>query len=106
MPEYTIEREEKRCRVLIHGDLTAAALNGLPTALKGEVGQGADEVTFDLTRAEMMDSSGIGLLIAAHNSLSRTGGKLKVQNASPEILQLLQTMRLASRLNVSGRATT
>jgi hypothetical protein len=30
---------------------------------------------------------------------------MSVQNASGQILQLLQTMRLATRLNASGRAT-
>jgi anti-anti-sigma factor len=104
MPEYTIQRENQRCRVLIHGDLTATSLDGLPSALKAELSRGANELAFDLGRTEMLDSTGIGMLIATHNSLARAGGKMSVQNVSPQIVQLLQTMRLATRLNVSGRA--
>jgi hypothetical protein len=46
----------------------------------------------------------MGLLIAAANSVARKHGSIRVINASPDILQLLKSMRLADRLGVSGRA--
>ena len=52
----------------------------------------------------MLDPSGIGLLIAGPNSLSRLGGKFRVTNVSPDILRMFESMRLTVRLNVSGRA--
>ena len=52
----------------------------------------------------MLDSSGMGLLIAAANSLAHSGGKLRVTNVCPDIFRLLQSMRLTARLNVSGKA--
>jgi anti-anti-sigma factor len=58
---------------------------------------------FDLGKTAMLDSSGIGLLIATCNSLERKKGKMRVLQASSDILRLLQSMRLAGRLNVSGR---
>jgi anti-anti-sigma factor len=61
------------------------------------------EVVFDLGQAAMLDSSGIGLLIAAYNTVSRRQGRLHVVNVSGDVFQLLQTMRLVSRLNVVGR---
>jgi anti-anti-sigma regulatory factor len=51
----------------------------------------------------MLDSTGIGLLIAARNSIAAKGGTLRVQAVSQDIFKLLQNMRLVSRLNVSGR---
>ena len=105
MTEYTIERDRKACRVMLGGDLTASVIPELRSGLKAELDQGADEVVFDLEKAAMLDSSGIGLLIATHNSLAPKQGKLRVVSASGDILRLLQSMRLVNRLNVSGRAT-
>ena len=48
----------------------------------------------------MLDSSGIGLLIASSNALTRKGGRLRVINPAKEIFELLSTMRLVSRLHV------
>jgi len=59
---------------------------------------------FDLSSTAMLDSSGMGLLIAAANSVVPQGGKVRVTNVGPEIFRLLQSMRLTARLNVSGRA--
>ena len=64
---------------------------------------GASDVVFDLGNTVMLDSSGIGLLIATHNSLARKQGKVHVVQVSADILRMLQGMRLVSRLNVMGR---
>ena len=89
---------------MMTGDLTASSVPGVHAALKAELDRGVDELAFDLEQTKMVDSSGIGLLVAAHNSLARTQGKLRVRNVSPELLRLLQSMRLADRLNVAGKA--
>jgi anti-anti-sigma factor len=51
----------------------------------------------------VVDSSGIGLLIATHNSLKTKGGSLRVANASPDILNLFKAMRLDRHFTVEGR---
>ena len=61
------------------------------------------EIVFDLAATVMLDSSGIGLLIATSNTIARQQGRVRVLNLSADILRLLQSMRLASRLNASGR---
>ena len=105
MTDYLIERNERKCRVKLVGDFVASVVPGLKSALNLELQAGVAEVEFDLRDTPMLDSSGIGLLIAAYNSLARQGAVLRVANASPDILRLLQSMRLVNRLNVSGRAT-
>lgn len=105
MGDYKIERNAKHCRVQLAGDLTAATVPALRTALKAELDAGVREVVFDLAQTGMLDSSGIGVLIAVFNSLSASQGTLKVVNVSTDIFQLLQSMRLVARLNVTARAT-
>ena len=90
---------------MLGGDLTASNVPELRTGLKTELDQGADEVIFDFGKTVMLDSSGIGLLVATHNSLAPKQGKLQVVSVSDDILRLLHSMRLVNRLNVSGRAT-
>ena len=49
-------------------------------------------LTIDLSRVELIDSVGIGLLIAAHNSLAKGGGRLALENVNPDLTGLLRTM--------------
>ena len=103
MALYRIERRQGQCLVALEGDLTAVLVPDLQTALKKELEKETTEVLFDLKETAMLDSSGIGLLIATYNSLTQKKGGVKVINVSPDILRLLQSMRLTSRLSVSGR---
>ena len=84
--------------------MTAILVPELQADLKEMMNKGAREVVFDLTNTAMLDSSGMGLLIAAANSLAASGGKVRVTNVCPDIFRLLQSMRLTARLNVSARA--
>ncbi len=103
MADYTLERKAGQSRLVLAGDLTASVVPNLRAALKSELEQNTNEVVFDLGHTSMLDSSGIGLLIATHNTLSRKQGKVRVVQVSNDILKMLQTMRLVDRLNVCGR---
>lgn len=83
-------------------DLVANALPPLRAKFKEVVAAGALSVTVDLATVEMVDSAGLGLLIAAHNSLKKLGGDLEVIHASNDILQLFKTMRIHQHFKVSG----
>lgn len=97
---FTIERRDRACVVTMQTDLTAALVAPAQAALKQELAAGATHVEFDLAQATMLDSSGIGLLIAAANSTAKAGGRVRVLNASKDIRTLLRSMRLTSRLDV------
>jgi serine/threonine-protein kinase RsbW len=103
MAAYVIEPNDHQCTVKMTGDLTAVLVAGLQADLKEKLSKGVREVVFDLTRTVMLDSSGMGLLIASANSLAPSGGKIRVTNVSPDIFRLLQSMRLTARLNVTGK---
>jgi anti-anti-sigma factor len=100
---FTLEQNGRQCTVALRGDFTVELIAELQASLKAVLRNGALEVTFDLGRTNLLDSSGIGLLIATSNSLAKTNGKVRVVNASDTILRLLQTMRLVVRLNAEGR---
>ena len=103
MSGYILEQNGNQCLVKLEGDLTATVIPDLQSDLKKQMDQGASEFVFDLENTVMLDSTGIGLLIAARNSITSKGGMLRVNSVSQDIFRLLQNMRLVSRLNVSGR---
>jgi anti-anti-sigma factor len=103
MDTFVIEQKEEQGSVRLGGDLTAILVPELRAGLKETLNKGARELVFDLNRTAMLDSSGIGLLIATANSLALSGGRIKVTNAGPDIFRLLQSMRLTGRLNVTAK---
>jgi serine/threonine-protein kinase RsbW len=103
MTSYTIKSADQECRVALEGDLTASLVPDLQAALKQQLEQGTSTVVFDLEKTAVLDSSGIGLMIAVSNTLAKRQGRMRVCGVSKDILQLLQSMRLVARLNASGR---
>jgi anti-anti-sigma factor len=99
-----ITREDNNKAVLQPAgvEIVAAALPELRSKMREAVAEGVRDLVVDLTDVHMVDPSGIGLLISAHNSLRKVGGKLSVVHASPDILALFQAMRMHQHFSVSG----
>lgn len=96
-------REAARAVIRPAGDsIVAASVNELRTSLRSLVEGGVRDLVVDLTDVRMVDSSGIGLLISAYNSLRKVGGRLEVIHASAELLELFHTMRMHQHFTVSG----
>lgn len=84
------------------GNIVAALVPEFRAALREAVRKGLDRMTIDFSRVDMVDSTGIGVLISAHNSVSTAGGKLFVIRASKQILELFRAMRIHQHFSVSG----
>ena len=102
MTEATVIQEDTRVVVRPAGDVVAASVPALRSTMRGIVSDGARELVVDLANVEMVDSTGIGLLISAHNSLHKLGGRLAVIHVSREIMELFRTMRIHQHFGVSG----
>lgn len=103
MSAFTVQRDGNKMGVLLEGDLTAAVAPGLKSTLQEALAGDVLEVEFDFEKTTVIDSTGIGLLIATYNSLSKKNGTVQVVKASADIFHLLQSMRLEKRLCVSKR---
>ncbi len=98
-----VTREDDRAVIRPAGDnIVAASIPELRAKMHGIVEEGVRDLTVDLTGVDMVDSSGIGLLIAAYNSLRKVGGRLAVIHASTELLELFRAMRMHRHFSVSG----
>jgi anti-anti-sigma factor len=103
MAANVITREAERAIVRPDGDVVAGTVAELRTMMRGMLADGIRELVIDFSAVEMVDSSGIGLLIAAHNSLAKVGGNVSVIHASQDLLELFRTMRIEQHFKVSGK---
>lgn len=99
-PMHDIRIEDGKTIVCPDGDIVASAAEELRGQLKDLVQTAEGPLVIDLSRVELIDSVGIGLLIAVHNSLGKKGGRLGLRKVNPELAALLRTMRLDKHFQV------
>jgi|SaaInlStandDraft_1057018.scaffolds.fasta_scaffold413018_1 anti-sigma B factor antagonist len=97
------QRTENLLVVTLSEDLTAASAENLKNEILGEMDPDLDEVYLDLGGVEMVDSTGISLLISIQNSLKKKSGTLSLLNTSDDIVSMFKLMRLDKYFQVSSR---
>ena len=95
-------REATKTVIRPLGDVVASSAPEIRSTMRGALERGVQDLEVDLAHVQMVDSVGIGLLIAAHNSLSKVGGKLAVVHASKDLLELFHMMNIHRHFQVSG----
>lgn len=97
--------------IVTEGDKTivrpgADVVASMAETFKGElisaISASSGEIVIDLDGVEMVDSVGIGVIIASHNTLNQSGRKLKVVNVTKDVYGLFTTMRLNRRFTVEA----
>ncbi|MFO7750278.1 MAG: STAS domain-containing protein [Desulfobacteraceae bacterium] len=81
-------------------DVVASMAEDFKNELLTAINTYEGEVVIDLAGVEMVDSVGIGVIIAAHNTLNQAGRSLKVINVVKDVFGLFSTMRLNRRFTV------
>ncbi|MBU4154322.1 MAG: STAS domain-containing protein [Proteobacteria bacterium] len=82
-------------------DIVASGVDKLKKELKGVVEGGLSSLIIDMSEVRMLDSMGIGLLIATYNSLKKNGTPMELIHVSADIATLLKNMRLNQYFNIS-----
>jgi anti-anti-sigma factor len=103
MSEPRIVRTGERAVVAFDGDLTSSTVLDVRPKLGALMNSGVRQLVFDFGSTIFVDSSGIGMLLSAHNWLSKAGGHLEVIEASEEVVSLFRAMRLDKRFRIDGR---
>ena len=81
-------------------DIVASMAEEFRAELLKSVEEGVKELTADLDGVGVVDSVGLGVLIATHNSLQKNDGVFTVINASEDIYKLFKVMRLDRHFEV------
>jgi len=85
-------------------DVVASMADAFKEELLSAVNSSQGTLVIDLDGVSMVDSVGIGVIIAAYNSLSQSDRQLKVINVAQDIYGLFSTMRLNRRFTVEAAA--
>src|SRR5258706_14024042 len=70
--------------------------------VKGLLGEGKKKLVLDLKNVTMIDSSGLGALVAIHSSSKSGGAALRLCNLGSRTNELLQMTRLLTVFEVSN----
>lgn len=81
--------------------LSAQDVPALRETFRARIQEGARQLHLDFSRVESLDSMGIGLLVATHNSLTKQGGALVLSGVRKDIHQLLTLMRLDKHFSIT-----
>jgi serine/threonine-protein kinase RsbW len=92
--------EDGRTVICPTGDIVASVAEALRARLREIMAEHPGPLAMDLSRVELIDSVGIGLLIAIHNSLAKTGHRLALEHVNPDLAGLLRTMRLDKHFSI------
>jgi anti-anti-sigma factor len=101
MTEIQVVQTGAQAAIVLGEKLTASEVPNLKSEMKRLIGSGVTALTLDCTRLVMMDSTGIGCLVAAYNSLDKVDGKLYMIQVSSDMYDLLCSMRLDRRVKIS-----
>jgi anti-sigma B factor antagonist len=97
-----IERKDGVVTIKPGIDIVASQCPALKKEFLEIIKSGEKKITIDLSGTEMIDSSGIGLLISIRNSLvSDSGGEIELINLTDDIEQLFKVMRLDNHFTIT-----
>ena len=83
-------------------DIVASQCPGLKQEFLEIINNGEKTIIIDFSGTEMIDSSGIGLLISIRNSLANYGGgEIELLNLSEDLKQLFKVMKLDNHFKIS-----
>jgi anti-anti-sigma factor len=98
-----IERNGNQAVITPPEPVTVAFARELRPQLRQLIADGVSQIVIDLSNVDLVDSSGIGLLIATHNSLTKAGGGLRVIGVSSDVEHLFKVMRLDRHFTVEAK---
>lgn len=59
----------------------------------------AENIIFDFSNVNFMDSSGIGMIIGRYKMLQKTGGKVYIANVKPQLESIIEISGLRKIIN-------
>jgi anti-anti-sigma factor len=80
--------------VCLSGILDVSTVHDVRLAVHAALDDGVGDLFVDLRDVEMLDATGLGMLVGAHRRAGRTGRRLVLRNLSPQLVRLLRVSRL------------
>ena len=98
MPD--IVQDGSKTVIAITDDLVGSRIETVRNQLTNMLEHGVSALEIDMTGVQTVDSLGMGLLVATHNSLKAKQGQLSLINVDPKIYEVLTIMRLDKHFSI------
>lgn len=92
--QVTVRRTGTVDEVLLAGRLDARAAGDVRDTLHAVLAVGSDRLVVDLSGLELLDATGLGVLVGAHHRARRDGRELVLRGTPTRIARLLRMSRL------------
>jgi len=105
MVSFDIDRSEGATIVQVHGEVDLEVADNLLDTLKGTLGDDSPErLIVDLYDVTLLDSTGVGALVAAHQAAAQMGVKLVVINPRGIVQRVLRIAGVLETLSSAAGA--
>jgi anti-sigma B factor antagonist len=99
---HTFAREEGIASLLVSGELDALSCMELRPVLDELAEQGHCDVTVDLSQLDLIDSSGIGVLVSLYKRVRANGGGVRFVGVHAQPLTIFKLLRLDRAFELSS----
>lgn len=90
--------------VVLTGRLDVATVSAVRDRLDAALGSGLGDLVVNLAGVEVMDATGLGMLVGLHRRAAKAGRRLVLRDVPPRLLRLLTATRLHKVLVVEPAA--
>src|SRR5262249_15794335 len=100
MAELTLSstQENGRSTIVAAGEIDLSTCQALEAELSKAIAQDSDQIVVDLREVTFMDSTGLGVLIAAHKKAQANGHAIEVRTGEGEVKRLFDLTGLGEHL--------
>ena len=78
--------------IALSGRLDVSAVSEVRTVLHGAIDAGSGDLVVDLSAVEVVDATGLGLLLGADHRAKQRDRRLVFRDASPRVLRILRPL--------------
>lgn len=98
---HTLEQQDGATVLHVRGELDALSCPELRPVLDALVARGKSVITVDLSELRLIDSSGVGALVALYKRVRANGGQVKFVGVTAQPLVIFKLLRLDRALELS-----
>lgn len=96
-----VRRRDAEVVITAAGDLVAAAVEALETAIQQALSRVPERVVLDFAEVRFCDSTGLALLIRMLERIERAGSHMRIARPSPPVTRLLAVTGLDTVLDIT-----
>jgi anti-anti-sigma factor len=92
--DVTVQQAGSSDEVLLSGRLDARAASPVRDTLHAVLAAGSGRLVVDMSEVELLDATGLGVLVGAHRRARLDGRELVLRGAPARVVRLLRRTRL------------